>query len=206
MKKILVAAMLSITVAPALADTTTDTTADADSENGFYIGIDAGNGKTSLKDCGGGCVSSSRDNGPVGGFLLGHQYNKNLAVEFKYSSTGKFESNAAPIGNIIGDTLALAAVGIVPVTNEFKLYGKLGVASTKTRVSDPVTWNLQDNHHFAATAGVGAQYNLTPITGIRLGYDYYEGKLEGLAGASDIKLNYDVWTIGVVFKIKELTI
>lgn len=202
MRKILVAIMLSIAVVPALADTT----ADVASENGFYIGIDAGSGKTSLKDCVGGCVSSGRDNGAVVGILLGHQYNKNLAVEFKYSSTGKFESNTAPIGNIIGDALALAAVGIVPVSNEFNLYGKLGVASTKTRVSDPLTWNLQDKHHFAATVGVGAQYNLTPITGIRLGYDYYEGKLEGLAGASDIKLNYDVWTIGLVFKIKELMI
>lgn len=188
MKKFLAATLLSTFVAiPAFA-----------ADTGFYAGVDVGNGKIRVKDCGG--CSSSKDNETVGGVLLGYQYNKNLAVEAKYTSAGKWEISPGGSGDIKNDVFSLAAVGIAPINDSFSVYGKLGIASTKSKVSGGLTASLQDTRRTAATAGVGVQYNVTPAVGIRFGYDYYEGKTDGTAGSPSVDNNSDVWTIGVVFK------
>ena len=189
MKKLIAAALLSAAVAPAFAAPTAD--------SGYYVGVDVGNGKVRANDCGG--CTPTKDNDTVGGILLGYQYNKNLAVEVKYTGTGKWEDNTAP-GDIKGDAMALVVVGIAPINNEFSVYGKLGIASNKTKVSNSAVMGVQDARRTAATYGVGAQYNVTPTVGIRMGYDRYEGKVDGTPGNPNVDTESDVWTIGVVFK------
>ena len=188
MKKLLAAALLSVAVAPAFA-----------ADSGLYAGVDVGSGKIRLSNCGvGGCGSSSKDNDTVGGVLLGYQYNKNLAVEAKYTGGGKWV-NAAGTGDVKNDAFALVAVGIAPMTDSFSLYGKLGIASNQTKVSNTAVMGVQDTRRTAATYGVGAQYNATPTVGIRLGYDRYSGKADITTGGS-VDVDSDVWAIGVVFK------
>ena len=159
MKKLLAAALLSVAVAPAFA-----------ADSGFYAGVDVGSGKIRLSNCGAGCGTSSKDNDTIGGVLLGYQYNKNLAVEGKYTGGGKWV-NAAGTGDVKNDAFAFAVVGIAPINDSFSLYGKLGIASNKSKVSNQAVMGVQDTRRTAATYGVGAQYNATPTVGIRLGYD-----------------------------------
>lgn len=195
MKKFIAAALLSVAVAPAFAAPTAD--------SGYYVGVDVGNGKI-RPDCSGGCIASSKDSDTVGGILLGYQYNKNLAVEIKYTGTGKWEA-ANNGGDFKSDAFALAVVGIAPINNEFSVYGKLGVASNQIKVSGTMATNYQDTRRTAATGGVGVQYNATPTVGIRLGYDRYYGKADTTAagaagGFTSTDADSDVWTVGVVFK------
>lgn len=190
MKKLLAAALLSAAVAPAFAAPTAD--------SGYYVGVDVGNGKIRVKDCTG--CNPSKDSETVGGILLGYQYNKNLAVEVKYTGTGKWEQNTAPAGDVKTDAFALAVVGIAPINNDFSVYGKLGVANTKSKVSGNLTTKVKDARRTAATAGVGVQYNVTPAVGVRLGYDFYSGRVDGVGANSGSDADSDVWTVGVVFK------
>lgn len=189
MKKLIAAALLSVAVAPAFAAPTAD--------SGYYVGVDVGNGKVRVNDCGG--CTPTKDNDTVGGILMGYQYNKNLAVEVKYTGTGKWEDNTVP-GDIKGDALVLAVVGIAPINNEFSIYGKLGIASNNSKVSNSAAMGVQDTRRTAATYGIGAQYNVTPTVGIRLGYDSYQGKVDSTAGGASVDSDSDVWTVGVVFK------
>lgn len=194
MKKIFVAAVLSAWIVPAFAAAATAP------EKGFYAGVDVGNGKARLKDCGtGGCGSPTKNDQVVGGILLGYQYNKNIAVEAKFTGIGKWEDNTVP-GDVKADAFALVGVGIVPVTDEFNIYGKLGVAYIKSKVSNSTAMGIKDTRNTSATLGLGAQYNVTPAIGVRLGYDYYKGKADSTGGGNDIKLNCDVWTAGVIFR------
>ena len=196
MKKILIAAALSAWIAPAFAAPAAATAP----EKGFYAGADIGSGKVRIKNCSGTCLSSSKNDQVVGGILLGYQYNKNLAVEAKFTGTGKWERNTAPTGDIKGDAFALVGVGIAPVTNELSVYAKLGVANMKSKVSNSAALGYKDTRNTSATGGLGAQYNVTSAIGVRLGYDYYRGKVDATAGGGDARLNCDVWTAGVIFR------
>ena len=187
MKKLLAAALLSVAVAPAFA-----------ADSGFYAGVDVGSGRIRVSNCAG--CTSSKNNDTVGGVLLGYQYNKNFAVEAKYTGTGKWEPSPAGTGDIKSDAFALVAVGIAPINDSFSLYGKLGVASNKTKVSGALAATNQDTSRTKETYGVGAQYNATPTVGVRLGYDHYRGQVDSKAGGTNADADSDIWTVGVVFK------
>ena len=157
MKKILAAALLSVAAAPAFA-----------ADTGFYVGVDVG--RSSTGGIAGVALSQSTDT--VGGVLAGYQVNKNFAVEAFFTGAGKFAGTGG--GRAItgkADVWGADAVGLLPLSDAFSLYGKLGYASTKTSASS-VPAGLADATRNAVTYGVGAQYNVTPAIGVRLGWDH----------------------------------
>ena len=193
MKKLLAAALLSVVAVPAFA-------APAASDGSYYVGVDVGNGKVRPSNCAGGCIAASKDNDTVAGIMLGYQYNKNLAVEVKYTGTGKYQVSGN-LGEFKGDAFDLAVVGIAPINDSFSVYGKLGIASNNMKVSGTMATAYQDTRRTAATYGVGAQYNATPTVGIRLGYDHFYGKADPIAaGWTSVDADSDIWTVGAVFK------
>ena len=176
MKKAIAVALLSITTVPAFAD------------SGLYIGGTLG--RASTKSFGTPLTSSSAS---VYGGILGYQINQNFGIEAQFTGAGKF-STATMSGK--SDILTVDAIGSMPVSDSFSIYGKIGVGSSKTKVSD-ATATYQNASRTAATYGLGIQYAATPNVGVRFGW-YRYGSAISNAG---VKTNFtaNVLSAGVVY-------
>ncbi len=195
MKKIAAAVLLSTAVAaPAFA-----------ADSGFYAGVTVGQAR--LKAPAGVIFSKSTDT--IGGILGGYQFDKNWGAELFYSSTGRFsgtDPTASSINSGRGDVWGINAVGTLPLSDMFSLYGKVGVASVKTKASGYVIATgaptaLSGATHSTMTGGLGVLFNVTPAIGIRLGWERYRGAVTGssTAGAKS-DFDVDAWTVGGVFR------
>lgn len=181
MKKIAVVTLLSaVMVTPAFA-----------ADSGVYLGFNLGSGKPGIVPA---APALSKNSKAVYGGLIGYQYNKNLAAEAQFTGVGQVTDAAGQTAK--GDTFSVSAVGTVPLNNSFELFGKLGVASTKTTTS--AGFANGGATRTALTYGLGGQYNVNENVGVRAGWDRY-GVATTVAGAK-VKANADVLTVGVVYK------
>jgi len=141
MKKIAIALLLSACVAtPAVA-------ADAP----FYAGIKLGSANKKVP----GTNESSSAWGVFGGYTI----NPNFAVELGYTDLGK-------VASVIDfSTFEVSAVGIYPINDQFSVYGKLGLASTKEEALGVSATRS------TATLGLGGQFNVSQTVAVRLGWD-----------------------------------
>jgi OOP family OmpA-OmpF porin len=179
MKKIATALLLSSAVAaPAFA-----------ADNGFYAGLNLGRSSVSTPSG----VVLTKKNDTVYGVIGGYQFNQNWGVEAQYTGAGKI-----PTTTFSGkaDTFSVAAIGTMPVSDTFSLYGKLGYASTKSKVSGA---GVTGATRGAATYSLGVQYNATPDVGIRFGWDRYGATINDAAGA---KHNFNSNVVGVAAVVK----
>jgi OmpA-OmpF porin, OOP family len=118
-------------------------------------------------------------NGGLAGRLgIGYQLNSKLAVELGYlqlaKRTGTVDASTKHTseGTIASkqNAIDLAAKGIVPITDKFNAYGKLGVAyltNTITSHSGDITEVNNKTfgiakHKWAPEAAVGVSYDITP--------------------------------------------
>ena len=188
MKKITVAFLLSAAAtAPAFA-----------ADNGFYAGVTLGQSKTDNIATN---TTMTKDTDTVYGILAGYQFNKYLAVEAQYTGAGKYTATIPAGNNYSGkaDAFSVTAVGILPVNDSFDFYGKLGFANVKTTLSAvPATADTGATRN-AATIGLGAQYNVTPAVGIRLGWDRYGAAVTTASGATN-HFNVNEYSLGAVYK------
>jgi OOP family OmpA-OmpF porin len=106
--------------------------------------------------------------------FLGYRVNRNFAVEGSYMNGGEFGGTVSSIfgtASVKADATAwgIAALGIVPVSEQFELFGKLGfvrgesdadvnIGGTIVTVGDSGT---------ELAYGLGAVYNITRNFGIR---------------------------------------
>lgn len=106
--------------------------------------------------------------------FLGYRFNPNFAAELSYLNGGKFQGTATSgglIGSVKSDVTAfgIAALGIIPVSAQLELFGKLGFVSGESDV-DIVINGLrltEDDSGTELTYGLGAVYNITRNFGIR---------------------------------------
>ena len=144
--------------------------------------------------------SSSYTKGTVYNLDLGYQFNKFVAVEGGYIGSGGTSYSASggnlitPInvsGNISG--AEIAAVGFIPLTNNFSLLGKFGVTS----ITGSASFNYAGGSASvngtitAATYGIGAQYYFNSNLFGRLDLDSYS------VGDSSYSSRSDVWTVNI---------
>lgn len=183
MKKIAIATLLSAFIAaPAFA-----------ADDGFYVGVGLGRSSVGIPTVAAiGAAIKSTDT--VFGAQAGYQFNKHIAVEAQYSGAGKFTTTNT---SAKADTFALSAVGTLPVSDSFSLYGKLGYGSTKSSVSSTAA-GVTGATRGTATYGLGMQYNATPGIGVRFGWDRYGAAITS-AGAKQ-NYNSNVYSLGAVFK------
>jgi OmpA-OmpF porin, OOP family len=188
MKKIAAVLLLSSAVAaPAFAD-----------NSGFYAGIDVGTARSGTPNNVSAAPSISK-NRTVAGVLGGYQFNQYWGVEAQYTGAGKVDaSQGATSSSAKADAWGLDAVGTLPLSDTFSLYGKLGVASTKTSVSSTVPPGITGATRTAATYGAGLQYNASSSIGIRLGWDRYGARTTKAGANSDY--NSNVYSIGALYK------
>lgn len=138
-------------------------------------------------------VNRISDNGIAGRLALGYQFNQNFALEMGYMQLrgnkvnatyklGVDEDNKGILENanltLNQNAIDLVVKGILPVTSNLNVYGKLGAAyltttaSAKTNIVGPdgsafipqLTFDFPEvaKHKLAPEAAIGVSYDITP--------------------------------------------
>jgi OmpA-OmpF porin, OOP family len=173
-----------------IAAATFSGTASAE-DQGFYAGANLGVGKPNIDTTNGTSKSSSA----VGSIVLGYKINKYVGVEGQYTGIGKVTDKIN--GTAKGDAASLAAIGFLPLNDEFNLYGKLGVARAKTTVSSSLA-PMSDATRTGVTYGMGAEYNFNKNIGMRLGWDHYNAAVD-MTSSNKSNVNANVVSVGAVY-------
>lgn len=211
--------LMNITLAAALVGAPSAFAADL---NG-YVG--ASGGQTKAKDADsaseldaqnardGYTTRSSVDDTDTGWKLFaGYKFNRNFAVEGSYADLGEASANsvvsASPYGTgtvsqqFEAKTLAVAAVGILPLANYFNVFGKAGfhywdaewsVTSTLTGLSGKAS---EDDNGTDLMYGVGAGFNVTNNLALRAEWEIYTNiGDENTTGETDVEM----WSAGLQY-------
>jgi OOP family OmpA-OmpF porin len=192
-------------------------------ETGWYGGVSVGQSGATIDDAkissglrGGGLTTTSitsdnRDNGYK--LFAGYQFNRNFALEGGYSDLGNFGYRAAtvPTGTLSGNIklrgLNLDAVGILPITPKFSIFGRFGLNYAETRdsfsgtglvsVSDPSPSTHDTNYKF----GLGLQYAFSESLAMRAEVERYRIN-DAVGGKGDM----DLASVGLVYRIGAKTL
>jgi OOP family OmpA-OmpF porin len=180
MKKIAIAALLSVVVAPAVA---------AD-EPHMYAGVRVGQAKTSIDN-----TTLTTSNPTAFGVFLGHTFSPNFGIEGEYLALG--EIKGAGGGSAKSNGFSVSGVGSYPINDQFSVFGKLGYAMITSKLSGGGGPDVNAKSN-GVTYGLGGQYNVSPGVGIRLGWDKY--KLNHTDATVNFKGNVSLISVGAVFK------
>lgn len=127
-------------------------------------------------------------NGTAFKIFGGYQFNENWALELQYANLGTYK-RTYDFGslNVKTQAVSLSGVGMLPLTTDFSLLGKAGVAMQKGKLSVDGSNEVGTETKSALLLGVGAEYSLTKNVSIRGEYEYI--------GSNDIKNN--LLTVGL---------
>ena len=186
-------------------------------DTGWYVGANVGQSKAKIDDeritsnlLGAGFATSSiTDDDRDTGYKLfgGYQFNKNFALEGGYFDLGKFGYTATTVpagtlnGNIKLNGLNLDAVGILPITERFSAFGRVGVNYAEAKDSFSGTGAvkvLNPNPSKRDTnfkVGLGLQYALTESLAMRAEAERY--RIDDAVGN---KGDIDLISVGLVYK------
>lgn len=165
----------------------------ADSNAGFYGGIGAGRSYT---DINAGSISGAKDEKDTAWkFFGGYQFNRYLGVEGGYVDLGKASVSGTSGGIPAAATLdskvwQAAAVGSLPLGQQFALTGKLGVARADTDVGGNIGAMPigTTDHNTAPTYGLGMRYDINSKIGVRAEWERFRLGGGSFAGKSDADL------------------
>ena len=186
-------------------------------DSGWYGGANVGQSRATIDDAritsgllgaGFGTPSIIDDNRDTGYKLFGgYQINKNFALEGGYFDLGKFGFTATtvPAGTLSGNIrlrgLNLDAVGILPITEKFSAFGRIGVNYAQARdsftgtglvnVLTPNPRKRDTNYKF----GLGVQYAFTESLGMRVEAERYR-----INDAVGNKGDIDLLSVGLVYR------
>ena len=184
---------------------------------GWYGGLNYGQSKAKIDDpriisglLGSGFFTTSiKDDNRDTGFKIfgGYQMNRNLALEAGYFDLGKFgfTANTTPLGSLTGDIkikgVNLDLVGIVPFSEKFSAFGRVGV--TRAEAKDTFTGTglvrvLNPNPRKSDTnakVGLGLQYAFTESLGMRAEVERYR-----INDAVGNKGDIDLVSLGLVYR------
>jgi OOP family OmpA-OmpF porin len=171
-------------------------------QNGaFYVGGSIG--QTDVKD---GCTGisdipglSCDDEDTSWKIFGGYQFNRNFALEVGYVDLGEVTANGLGVNASIEATgFELVGVGMLPLGNNFSLYGKIGLyrADTKAEATAGAFSLREEESNTDLTFGIGAQFDLSKQFAIRAEWQRYQDVGGGDIGESDI----DVISIGALFR------
>jgi OOP family OmpA-OmpF porin len=132
-------------------------------QNGFFIGGSVGSSE--LDDDGAFNGLSFDDSDTAFGILAGYKFNKNFAVEARYTDTGSFEVEFIDIDT---EVISIHAVGIIPFANGWSIYGQLGLGRVNLDAG-----GLGDDDETVGSAGLGVSYNATENLSFAFQVDAY---------------------------------
>lgn len=164
-------------------------------DSGWYGGFNIGQSKATIDDdditdsllAEGFTAVSINDDDSDTAFKLfgGYKFNKNFALEGGYFDLGEFGYTATTVpagtleGNIRLKGVNLDAVGILPITEKFSAFGRIGVQYARAKDSFDVTGAVtvaDANPSENATnykLGLGVQYDFTKNVGVRGEWERY---------------------------------
>jgi OOP family OmpA-OmpF porin len=182
---------MNFTIVAMLALFSTASFAEGNSE--IYVGAGIGVSKMNVQGTSGNTVSYT---GSSLQLLVGRQINQKVAVEVEYVDLGKLDlSNVSITSTGIG----VSGIGIMPLQNDFSLYGKVGLASVTTTSTAKPGWVLlvpASESRAGVSLGVGAQYDSSPKTTLRLSIDSYPYSALGGALAGRVAM----YSVAGIFK------
>lgn len=132
-------------------------------ESEIYLGLGTGVAMSSLSDSATDTTTVLRGSGLD--FTLGYQPGRNVAIEMEFIDRRVNDSDDTV--NMIFSGIGISAVGLIPVTNDFSFYGKIGKASinsTKPSFESKI----------GTSAGLGVQVRVSPKVKVRVSLDSYE--------------------------------
>lgn len=212
MKKTIIASALLLASGFALAQ-----------QPGFYIGGSIGGATADVGDAdrelsaaftsvGATNINTTSDDTDFSYKLFaGYKFNKNFAVEGGYADLGKYTASGSSL--LRGRTLTADAdseayavfvdvVGILPASEEFSVFGKVGGAYAHTKTNSSASFvglSASDNatsSKFVPKLGLGAQYYVTKAVALRAEYEYYFNVGDkNETGESDVQ----VFTVGLTY-------
>jgi OOP family OmpA-OmpF porin len=188
MKKIVIVSIVSAFAAtPALADNT----------GHFYMAADLGSASYSNVTVGAGTY-------PNPGMIRiagGYHFSPIFAAEVGYSRFGDSTITAGTASGTVSASSAQAAlVGSLPLTPQFDLIGKIGVASNKHKIdatSSGVTVVSMSSSQNDLLIGLGAQYNFNSQLSMRAQYESF-GKF-GDFGTTGVAMKASALSVGVAY-------
>lgn len=156
---------------------------------GFYAGLSFGQSSLDL-DCSG--VPQCDDSDSAWRILGGYRFNRNFAAELGYINFGEFTfgDGGANSVSVEATGFELVAVGMWPLSNEFSVYGKVGLFRWDTDATGTgVFAGSASDSGTDVTFGAGVQYDFTKQFGVR-------GEWQRYSADDDV----DVFSVGVVFR------
>ena len=186
-------------------------------DTGWYGGVNVGQSRAKIDDAritsnllgSGYATTSIVDDDTDTGYKLfgGYKFNRNFALEGGYFDLGRFGFTATTVpagtlnGNIKLRGVNLDAVGILPITEKFSAFGRVGVNYAEAKdsfsgtgavnVTNPNPSKRDTNYKF----GAGLQYDFTQSLGMRLEAERYR-----INDAVGNKGDVDLLSVGVVFR------
>jgi OOP family OmpA-OmpF porin len=180
-RSVLIATCLISLSLPALAD-----------DSGFYMGAGFANGKLSAcTNTTSSCDTFKRNSEDSGHLRLigGYDFNKYFGIEAGLSGLGTYEvqdTSGFNAGKVKASAVTLAAKGGYVFPKGFSVFGKLGLASVKTKYTANPGWALAgsaDQNSTGLVMGLGGQYNINDMVGFRLFTEIVTFKDNGYTGA-----------------------
>ena len=186
-------------------------------DSGWYVGSNIGQSRAKIDDpkitsglLGAGFATTSiTDDDRHVGFKLfgGYQFNRHFALEGGYFDLGEFGFTASttPAGTLHGDVklkgVNLDAVGILPFTQKFSGFGRVGVnyADVKDTFGGTGSVNVISPNRSKRAAnykfGVGLEYDFIESLGMRAEAERYRIN-DGVGNKGDI----DLISLGLVYR------
>ncbi len=173
------------------------------------LGLSGGDFDNALANQGIGASSSNERSDTSLGFSVGYLFNRNFALEGAYTRLGEFNYSAvasSPAADTISGkykahALSLSGIGILPLRQNWSVYGKAGVARTSTDLeassdTGAVAVGNASASRSGLLIGAGAMYDLSRNVFARAGWDRY-----AQLGSDDTgKGHADVYSIGVGYR------
>lgn len=191
--------------------------AAADDTNGWYVGGNAGRSFATIDDdrirarlLGAGAASvaiEDDDRSTAYKAFGGYQFNRNFAVEGGYFDLGSFgyRATTVPAGTLTGEAkirgLNLDLVGILPLSEKFSAFGRVGLTHAKTTDRFRGTGVLSTSNSNPSTTdtnykfGAGLQYAVTDNFALRAEIERYRVN-DAVGNKGDV----DLASIGLVYR------
>ena len=160
MKQFILAAAITLTCGAAAA---------APAATNLYVGVGVGSAQQKIE------VDGYSDTISKTAFNLngGYKFDQNFALEVGYASFGKASGSEDGVSASIEPTsFYVAGVATYPVSPVFSVYGKLGAARNRTKLSATIGTDSFSNTQTETTlvAGVGVAYTVAPNIDLTLEY------------------------------------
>jgi OOP family OmpA-OmpF porin len=133
-----------------------------------------------------GGVGVNTDSELVWNLTGGYRLHRNFAAEVAYTDLGKITINGHPLDS---RALEIAALGIIPLSEAFSVYARLGAYSGRAKGDG------FDEKHGNILFGAGGEYAATRDLGVRVQWQRYSDFGGGGIGTKD----QDVFTVNGVY-------